>query len=601
MTLQKKLKEIFGYDCFRGNQQAIMEHAMNGSDSLVLMPTGGGKSLCFQLPALMLDGITIVISPLIALMQDQVTGLNELGIRANFYNSSLSYAEKQNTLEKMQKGELDLLYMAPEGLLSDGFLPRLSQMKIALFAIDEAHCVSQWGHDFRPEYLRLSEITAGFQCPVMALTATADPRTRLEIIEKLKLKNHKEFISSFDRPNITYRIDSKTSPVSQLLKFIKEEHDGDSGIVYCLSRAKVDKTAKALQDKGYRALPYHAGLSNEQRAENQNAFLREENIIMVATIAFGMGIDKPDIRFVAHLDLPSSMEAYYQETGRAGRDGLPANAWMVYGLQDVILRRFMIDSGEGALEYKRISARKLDDMLAFCETVSCRRQIILSYFGEESAPCGNCDTCLEPVESIDGTIAAQKFLSTVLRLQKQGQQFGSGHIIDILRGRDTEKILQYKHHTLSTFGLGEDMDEFHWKSIFRQLFVKGYIKIVEPYSTLSLSAKSPELLKGEVEFLIRNDVKTRKKRKKAKVKITKGTENFSATENDLLALVKEWRLNKARTKNVAPFVVFHDKALVNFVDAKPTTIEELEDIHGFGKKKIEQYGEELLQIIRDQK
>jgi ATP-dependent DNA helicase RecQ len=564
------------------------------------MPTGGGKSLCFQIPALVMDGVTIVVSPLIALMQDQVNGLKELGISAEFYNSSLELGEKRKVLGKLHSGELDLLYMAPEGLLSEGFISQIRDCNINLFAIDEAHCVSQWGHDFRPEYLRLKEITHKFDCPVMALTATADQKTRKEIIEKLGLTQCESFISSFDRPNINYRVDIKTSPTAQLAKFIKNEHPNDCGIVYCLSRAKVDKTAEFLVESGYSALPYHAGLTHETRTKNQNRFLSEDGIIIVATIAFGMGIDKPDVRFVAHLDMPSSMEAYYQETGRAGRDGLPSTAWMVYGLQDVVLRRRMIEDGESESAYKRICNQKLNDMLAYCETTHCRRQIILSYFGENSNDCGNCDTCLEPVESIDGKIYAQKFLSTVYRLSQKNQKFGSGHIIDILRGKDNDKVLNFGHQSLTTFGIGTELNDFQWKSVFRQLFVRGYLQIIEPHSVLVFTDTSISLLKGEVEFTIRKDIKTRKKPKKKK-KAKKLSVNVDLNDFQLQVFdkFKEWRAALAKSKEVPPYVIMDNNSLANLIVANPANIAELETVNGFGVKRIELYGEDLLNILRE--
>ncbi|MBT3784735.1 DNA helicase RecQ [bacterium] len=597
------LRDIFGFTQFLGDQQAIIESVVEGHDALVLMPTGGGKSLCYQIPSLLRQGTGIVVSPLIALMQEQVYSLRQWGVNARFFNSSLDFESRKSVLRELRSGELDLLYIAPESLLNEFFLDHLQSAKIALFAIDEAHCVSQWGHDFRPEYLRIAEITSAFaEVPTIALTATADNRTQSEIISNLKLRDSNSFIASFDRPNINYRMDLKNSPAQQLLRWIQKEHSGESGIVYCLSRAKVEKTALFLESHGITALPYHAKLSHEVRTRNQMRFQGEEGIIIVATIAFGMGIDKPDVRFVAHLDMPSSMEAYYQETGRSGRDGQPAEAWMVYGLQDVVQRRQMIEKSEGNEQFKRIQTRKLEEMLAFCESTQCRRQLILGYFGEilENL-CGNCDTCLEPVETMDGLISAQKFLSCVART---GQNFGSGHVIDVLRGKETEKVLRFAHHQLSTFGIGQEFDDFQWRSVLRQLVVSGYLEIGGEFSTLSLTPKSREILKGNREFRLRKDLKGRMtkiaKKKKKKAPPT-GTTELSTTQQDLAESVRTWRRQLADEMGIPAFRIFSDKTLYSLVEVHPRNRDELQEVFGFGKMRTEQHGEQILELLNSQR
>jgi ATP-dependent DNA helicase RecQ len=523
-----------------------------------------------------------------------------MGVRAEFYNSSLPHSQRDDILQRLEREEIDLLYVAPEGLFKERFLSSLKKSKVCLFAIDEAHCVSQWGHDFRPEYLKLAEITTEFPgVPKIALTATADKKTRQEIVAKLKLENHASFVASFDRPNITYSVEIKAQPAAQLLKYIKLNHLGDAGIVYCLSRAKVEKTAKLLEEQGFNALPYHAGLSFAKREDNQRRFINEENIIIVATIAFGLGINKPNVRFVAHLDMPSSMEAYYQETGRAGRDGLPASAWMVYGLQDVVLRRKMIFDTDGAAAHKQVSSAKLNDMLAFCETTSCRRRVILHYFGEAyDAACGNCDTCLQPVDTIDGTVLAQKFLSCIYR---SGQKFGAGQIIDILRGQETEKVQRNRHRELSTFGIGTDLSEFEWKSVFRQLYVQGSVEVVENpgYSTLALNKESYAILKGEKEFRIRKEVRTRQQIKKPLQTARKQPESeLSAAQLLLFNNLKEWRLEKAREKGMPAYCISDDKSLRSLVVNMPRSLDKMHEVFGWGEKKIGLYGEELLAILK---
>src|ERR1700682_484887 len=499
------LNTVFGHPAFRGAQQEIVSHVAAGGDALVLMPTGGGKSLCYQLPALLREGTALVVSPLIALMQDQVAALKQLGVRAAFLNSTLDAQAAYATERALRQGELDLLYVAPERLVMPRMLEVLAQSRLALFAIDEAHCVSQWGHDFRPEYLQLSLLHERFPgVPRIALTATADPQTRAEIIRRLMLEEARVFISSFDRPNIRYAIVDKQEARSQLLRFIEDEHSGEAGIVYCLSRKKVDETAAWLAGCGVRALPYHAGMDAADRAAHQARFQREDGVVMVATIAFGMGIDKPDVRFVAHLDLPKSIEGYYQETGRAGRDGLPADAWMAYGLGDVVQQRRLIDMSEASDEYKRVSVAKLDALLGLCETAGCRRVRLLAYFGEASSPCGNCDTCLAPPETYDATSAAQKALSAIYRT---GQRFGAVHLIDVLRGKGGERIARWEHDKLSVYGIGEDIDETAWRGVFRQLVALGYARVDhEAHGALRLTDASRPVLKGTQQVSLRRAV-----------------------------------------------------------------------------------------------
>jgi len=598
------LSDVFGFQEFQGDQEAIIHSVLNNEDALVLMPTGGGKSLCYQIPSILRHGTGVIISPLIALMQEQVQTLQEMGIKARYFNSSLEFESRKEVLSELGSGQLDLLYVAPESLTSDFFRDLIKDANIALFAVDEAHCVSQWGHDFRPEYLRIAEITSEVpQAPVIALTATADERTRTEISKNLKLRNPQSFISSFDRPNITYRLDLKNSPSQQLLRWLKSEHPEESGIVYCLSRAKVDQVAEFLASHGMNALPYHAGMNHDIRSENQKRFQDENDLIIVATIAFGMGIDKPDVRFVAHLDMPSSMEAYYQETGRAGRDGKTAEAWLVYGLQDVVQRRQMIEKSEGNERFKKIQTQKLEEMLAFCESTHCRRKIILGYFGEERATqCGNCDTCLEPVESIEGLVPAQKFLSCVART---GQNFGAGHIIDVLRGKETEKVFRFNHQELSTFGVGADLDDFQWRSVLRQLVVQGYVEIGQEYSNLLLTKESRELLKGNREFYLRNDTKSRmqkitaRKKKKKKKPQPELEMRFSDSQIELSEKIRVWRKEHADSLGIPAFRVFSDQTLYSLVEINPRTQEELLSVFGFGKMKTERHGEEILGLLEE--
>lgn len=590
------LQTIFGYDKFLEGQEEIINHVMAGQDALVLMPTGGGKSLCYQIPAIMQPGIGIVISPLIALMQDQVDFLLQVGIKAAFLNSTLGYKEAAQIEAKMLHEEIDLLYVAPERLLTEKFLYLLSQVSIALFAIDEAHCVSQWGHDFRPEYIQLSVLCQKFPAvPRIALTATADNVTRQEIIGRLSLGNARQFVFSFDRPNIRYRVIRKQNPKVQLLNFLRWEHDDHAGIVYCLSRKRVEETAQWLSEHGCTALPYHAGLKTETRLENQRRFLQEDGVIMVATIAFGMGIDKPDVRFVAHLDLPKSLENYYQETGRAGRDGQKADAWMTYSLADVVLLRKILDSSEAEEEHKRIEQRKLEALLGFCETVKCRRQVMLGYFGEELAePCGNCDTCLEPVETWDGTVAAQKALSCVFRT---GQRFGVRYLIDVLLGHHNDRIQRFRHDQLSTFGIGCELAELEWKSVFRQLIATDLLKVdIQGYGGLNLTQKSKPVLKGNQKVFFRQDpvpVKQKASRTKPVIKTIIDPENKEVWES-----LRVLRRKIADEQSVPPFLIFHDTTLREMAEVLPQSLEQLFNITGVGKSKLSRYGLRFLQVLQ---
>jgi len=592
VTALRLLNTVFGHPGFRGAQESIVSHVAGGGDALVLMPTGGGKSLCYQLPALLREGTGLVVSPLIALMHDQVAALRQLGVRAAFLNSTLNENQSRATQQALRKGELDLLYVAPERLLMPHMLELLEQTKIALFAIDEAHCVSQWGHDFRPEYLQLSVLHERFPgVPRIALTATADPQTRDEIVRRLALQEAKLFVSSFDRPNIRYTIVDKDQPREQLLRFIREEHAGEAGIVYCLSRKKVDETAAWLAGEGMKALPYHAGMDAAARAANQERFQREDGVIVVATIAFGMGIDKPDVRFVAHLDLPKSVEGYYQETGRAGRDGGPADAWMTYGLGDVVQLRRLIEQSEGNEEFRRISFAKLDALLGLCETAGCRRVRLLGYFGEQygklGAPCGNCDNCLEPPQTWDATEAARKALSAVYRT---GQRFGAVHLMDVLRGKATDRVVQWEHDKLAVFGIGADVDEPTWRNVFRQLVALGYARPDhDAFGGLRLTDAARPVLKGEESVEMRRQTAPLKKKKlKGKVEST----------NPLFERLKAWRLVQAREQSVPPYVVFHDATLAAIAAARPRSIEELSGIAGIGARKLERYGPALLEVLR---
>ena len=587
------LQTTFGHPAFRGAQDDIVSHVTGGGDALVLMPTGGGKSLCYQLPALLREGTALVVSPLIALMQDQVAALKQLGVRAAFLNSSLDSQTAYETERALRRGDLDLLYVAPERLVMPRMLEALRDSKLALFAIDEAHCVSQWGHDFRPEYLQLSLLHERFpDVPRIALTATADPQTREEIVRRLALEDARIFISSFDRPNIRYTIVDKHDARTQLLRFIADEHPGESGIVYCLSRKKVDETSAWLATQGVRALPYHAGMDNPSRSANQARFQSEDGIVVVATIAFGMGIDKPDVRFVAHLDLPKSIEGYYQETGRAGRDGLPADAWMAYGLGDVVQQRRMIDQSEGSDAYKRVSLGKLEALLGLCETAACRRVRLLEYFGEKGAPCGNCDTCLEPPETWDATEAARKALSCVYRT---GQRFGAAHLIDVLRGRATDRVSQWDHDKLSVFGIGADVDEDGWRNVFRQLVALGYIRPDhESYGALKLTEESRPVLRGEQPVEMRRAVARAKRasRKRSQVALTAGA------DEPLLARLKAWRAGEAREQSVPAYVIFHDSTLAAIASMQPRDLDALSTISGIGARKLERYGPAVLSVVR---
>jgi ATP-dependent DNA helicase RecQ len=598
------LGRVFGYDAFRGNQREIIDHVISGGDALVLMPTGGGKSLCYQVPALVRDGVGVVISPLIALMQDQVDALQALGVRAGFLNSSQQPAARREVETAFLKGELDLLYLAPESL-GGGTSPTmrlLERGRIAMFAIDEAHCVAQWGHDFRPDYLALSMLHERWpDVPRIALTATATSRTHAEIAERLNLGAAKHFVASFDRPNIQYRIVSKNEPRKQLLDLLRTEHPGDAGIVYCLSRASVDKTAEFLVRSGIPALPYHAGLDAGTRAANQSRFLREDGLVMVATIAFGMGIDKPDVRFVAHLDLPKSVEGYYQETGRAGRDGLPSTAWLAYGLQDVVQLRKMIDSSEGDLAHRRMLAGHLDAMLALCETVECRRVRLLAYFGQDSQPCGNCDTCLTPPESWDGTIPAQKLLSTVFRLQRErGQKFGAGQSIDILLGRRTEKVIQHGHDSLTVFGIGTDLDESQWRGVVRQLLAQGLLAVEGDYGTLVLNEASGTVLSRERSVRMRREPEKTARSSGGRTARTKApAADLPAEAAGLFERLRAWRAATAKEQGLPAYVIFHDATLRQIATEAPATLAALGTVSGVGENKLAKYGQQILDTLAE--
>ena len=590
---QELLRNVFGYGNFRGRQEEVVAAALGGRDALVLMPTGGGKSLCYQLPGMIRPGVGLVVSPLIALMQDQVSALKQLGVRAEFLNSTLSWPEQCKILDAVSAQTLDLLYLAPERLLQEETLERLGRINLAIIAIDEAHCVSQWGHDFRQDYLGLNVLAERFpDVPRMALTATADKLTRREILSRLELNSAEQFVSSFDRPNIRYTVQAKADANAQLLAFLRERQD-QTGIVYSMTRKKVESLAELLADRGFTALPYHAGLSSETRNAHQARFQYEDGVVIVATIAFGMGIDKPDVRFVAHVDLPKSVEAYYQETGRAGRDGEPAEAWMVYGLQDVVRLRRILDQSEAGEEHKRVERMKLDALLGWCEVTACRRRALLEYFGD-SLPeeCGNCDVCLTPPKTWDGTVEAQKLLSCVYRT---GQRFGAGHVIDVLRGKDTDKAHRNRHEHLSTFGIGENRSAVQWRSILRQLMVQGYLRSdAQRYGALRLTPKSRPLLKGEEQVRLREDTSSKRATKAARAPAYE----VPPEDESLWQALRELRTRLSREAGVPPYVIFHDATLREMVRLRPSSPSELLTLQGIGEKKLERYGVAFLEVLR---
>ena len=593
-TPARVLKDVFGFDGFREHQEEIVTHVCAGGDALVLMPTGSGKSLCYQVPSIVRPGVGIVVSPLIALMQDQVTSLLQLGVRAAFWNSSLGENEWRDVRDALRRGELDLLYVAPERLMLESFLREIEAVQVALFAIDEAHCVSQWGHDFRPEYLQLSLLHERFpQIPRIALTATADPPTRREIAERLDLTNARPFVSGFDRPNIRYRVGPKDNARRQLLAFLREEHPDESGIVYCLSRKRVEEIAAFLAGEGFDAAPYHAGLTAEVRRENQRAFVADEVSIIVATVAFGMGIDKPDVRFVYHLDPPKSLEAYYQETGRAGRDGLPANAVMTYGLMDMALLRRLIDQG-GDDDRRRVEHRKLDTLLGFCETTRCRRAVLLEYFGEKAPPaCGNCDACLSPADTWDGTVAAQKLLSAVVRTE---QRFGQAYLIDLLLGIRSERMTRFGHDRLPTFSAGTELDRRTWQSVVRQLVAAGYLTVdVDGFGGMRLAGDAAELLRGERKIELRRELaaagRKRERTRRRAIAID------DAVDRELFDALRAKRLELARAQGVPPFVIFADRSLIEMATRRPSSLAEIAEIHGVGQAKLVRYGDVFLEVL----
>jgi ATP-dependent DNA helicase RecQ len=608
--LQQVLHEVFGYTAFRGAQSEIVEHVAAGGDALVLMPTGGGKSLCYQVPAIVRHraglGVAVVVSPLIALMHDQVGALAELGVPAAFLNSTLEGDEARRVERELLSGRLTLLYAAPERILTPRFMAMLQSLhergKLSLFAIDEAHCVSQWGHDFREEYLGLSALHEQFPgVPRLALTATADDHTRADIIQRLQLQAARLFVASFDRPNIRYTIVEKDEPRRQLLRFLRDEHEGEAGIVYCQTRRRVEETAAWLVEEGVPALPYHAGLDADLRRRHQDRFLREEALVMVATIAFGMGIDKPDVRFVAHLDLPKNIESYYQETGRAGRDGLPADAWMSYGLADVVNQRRMIDDSDAEDDFKRLQRGKLDALLALAEAHDCRRVRLLAYFGQDSTPCGNCDNCLHAPDTWDATEAARKALSCIYRFRQQRhgpRSFGAGHLIDVLRGKATEKVAQYGHQSLSTFGIGTEVSEAQWRLVLRQLIALGHIRAEGEFNTLALAESAREVLRGEVPVRLRVPAETRPRGKTARGSAGKPPPlplDTDATAR--FAALKAWRAQVARAHNLPAYVVFHDATLAEMARERPATLGDLAVINGVGSTKLERYGADILRVL----
>ena len=597
MPPRELLCTCFGYPDFRGHQEAVIHHVLAGKDALVLMPTGSGKSLCYQIPAMLRPGLGLVVSPLIALMQNQVDAVRQAGISAAFLNSTLNLSQAHDVKLQMRAGQLDLLYVAPERLITAEFQELLTQTPLALFAIDEAHCVSQWGHDFRPEYLQLAILPERFpHVPRIALTATADPITRKEIIEKLNLENARQFVSSFDRPNLYYRVGLKDKEKDQLLKFIQQEHPRDAGIVYCLTRKKVEAVAQWLADKGLTALPYHAGLDQEVRLRHQTRFLQEESVIMVATIAFGMGIDKPDVRFVAHLDLPKTLEGYYQETGRAGRDGDPADAWMVYSLADIVGLRRLLDLSDAGEQFKMIQQRKMEAMLGYAECPDCRRQVLLAYFGEElSDPCGYCDTCASKVETWDGTIVAQKALSCVYRT---GQKFGAVYLIDVLLGNSNDRIKRFGHDRISTFGIGTELSEKEWKSVFRQMVASGLLKVdIEGKGGFQLTPKSRPIIKGEQKFQIRRDPVSDTKKVSSGRNDHRDDLQLTPESEQLWEKLRALRLELAREQNIPAFVIFHDSTLKDLVRNLPRSLGEMRQISGIGERKLDLYGDRFLTVI----
>ena len=595
--IRRVLERTFGYSDFRGQQEEIIRHMVDGGDCLVLMPTGGGKSLCYQISGIAREGTGVVVSPLIALMRDQVEALRQLGVRAACLNSSLSYREVLDAEAAVRAGQLDLLYVAPERLLGERTLNLLARARLSLFAIDEAHCVSQWGHDFRPEYLQLSTLREHFpDVPRIALTATADELTRREIVDRLGLGGAPVFVSGFDRPNIRYSVVPKNNARAQFRRFLNMHHRGDAGIVYCLSRKRVDATAEWLQGEGVDALPYHAGLGAAERRRNQDRFQRDEGVVMVATIAFGMGIDKSNVRFVAHLDLPKSIEAYYQETGRAGRDGLPASAWMVYGLREVVTLRSMVEGSEAGEARKRLEVRKLDAMLGYCELTTCRRQTVLAYFGETmSEACGNCDNCLTPVDTWDATEASQKAMSCVYRT---GQRFGAAYLIDVLRGRETDRIRRFGHDRIPTHGVGADLGPYEWRSVFRQLVARGLLWVdMEGFGSIRLTDESWPVLRGETPVRMRRDVRPPASGRTRKPRAERPPPDPATWDEGLWEALRAHRLELARAQGVPPYVIFHDATLREMVERRPGTPEELAGITGVGETKLERYGEDFLAVI----
>ena len=591
------LRIVYGYDEFRGDQAEVVDHVIAGGDAIVLMPTGGGKSVCYQVPALVREGTGLVVSPLIALMHDQVDALRANGVAAAYLNSTQQPAERAEVERAYLAGELDLIYVAPERLSSPQTRALLARGSLSVIAIDEAHCVSQWGHDFRPDYLALGDLGEAFPgVPRVALTATATRETHQEITERLHLDSARHFVASFDRPNIQYRIEAKTEARKQLLQFIRSLPDASAGIVYALSRKSVEQTATFLAGQGIDAVPYHAGLPAEVRAAHQSRFLREDGVVVVATIAFGMGIDKPDVRFVAHVDLPKSVEGYYQETGRAGRDGEPSIAWMAYGLGDVVQQRRMIQQGGGDRTLQMRQNQHLDAMLALCETVSCRRQNLLGYFGQQSDPCGNCDTCLEPPKTWDGLVASQKLMSTIVRLDRErGQSFGAGHLIDILRGKENERIRRFTHDQLATYGIGDDLSDQDWRSVIRQLLARGLLTPKGEYNTLAVTPASSGVLRGETPVPLRHDVIGRKSR--PTVRKTSAADTLDAADRGLFESLREWRAGQARKQGVPAYIVFGDATLRALAEHRPASLGELDAISGIGQKKRDAYGEQVLEVI----